>query len=278
METGNEGAGCVGKGISRVCPRTHHPGGNRVTGGSGQLFDPSEVFDDDYLYFYAGTLGDERSDAETDLISSLGPVNEGDRVLDLACGHGRIANRLAERGASVTGLDVSSHFLELARRGAAERAATVEYVLGDMTDLPWSNEFDRVVSWFTSFGYLDDAGNRRVLEEIHRSLRPGGRVLLDLNQGPSWGGRLPRSSVVKRGDDLMVDQLTYDPMNGRSHNQRTIVRDGRVRTVVFEVRMFTFVELRDWLLGVGFRRAEGFGRDGAPLTLPSRRMIVRATR
>ena len=249
-----------------------------MAGGSGRLFDPFELFDDDYLYFYADALRDERSEAEADLISSLGPVNEGDRVLDLACGHGRIANRLAVRGASVTGLDLSSHFLELARKEAAEQAATVEYVLGDMTELPWSNEFDQGISWFTSFGYLDDAGNRRVLEEIHRSLRPGGRVLLELNHGPSWWGRVLPSSIVKRGDDLMVDQVTYDPMNGRSHNHRTIVRDGRVRTVDFETRMFTFVELRDWLLGVGFQRVEGFGRDGAPLTFSSRRMIVRATR
>lgn len=54
--------------------------------------------------------------------------------------------------------------------------------------------------------------------------------------------------------------------------------DGRVRTVNFEIRMFTFVELRDWLLDAGFQRVEGFGRDGTPLTLASQRMIVRATR
>ena len=243
-----------------------------------QLFDPSEVFDDDYLYFYAKHLGDENSDAAAALISSLGPVSAGDRVLDLACGHGRIANRLALRGASVTGLDLSSHFLELARREAAERETGVEYVLGDMTDLPWSDEFDLVVSWFTSFGYLDDAGSRSVLAEIHRSLRPGGRVLLELNHGPSWSGRILPASIVRRGDDLMVDQVTYDPVTGRGHNRRTIVRDGQVRTVNFEIRMFTFVELRDWLLDAGFQGVEGFGRDGKPLTLASPRMIVRATR
>ena len=76
----------------------------------------------------------------------------------------------------------------------------------------------------------------------------------------------------------MVDQVTYDPVTGRVHNRRTIVRDGRVRTVNFGVRMFTFVELRDWLLGAGFQRVEGFGQDGTPLTLASRRMIVRAIR
>ena len=249
-----------------------------MTKRHGQLFAPSEVFDDDYLYFYAKHLGDERSDTEAGLIWSLGQVGAGDRVLDLACGHGRIATRLASRGASVTGLDLSSHFLDLARREAAERDTAVEYVLGDMTDLLWSQEFDLVVSWFTSFGYMDDAGNRSILTKIHRSLRPGGRVLLEMNHGPSWWGRILPSSIVRRDDDLMVDQVTYDPVTGRWRNRRTIVRDGRVRTVNFETRMFTFVELRDWLLDAGFQRVEGFGRDGTPLTLASQRMIVRATR
>ncbi len=99
-----------------------------------------------------------------------------------------------------------------------------------------------------------------------------------MNHGPSWWGRILPSSIVRRDDDLMVDQVTYDPVTGRWRNRRTIMRDGRVRTVNFETRMFTFVELRDWLLDAGFQRVEGFGRDGKPLTLASRRMIVRATR
>jgi len=58
----------------------------------------------------------------------------------------------------------------------------VDYIEGDMGALPWSNErFDRVLSWFTSFGYFDDAENRRVLREAHRVLRPGGRFLVENN-------------------------------------------------------------------------------------------------
>ena len=64
-------------------------------------------------------------------------------VLDLACGHGRIANRLAERGARVTGLDRTPLFLEVARRDAADRRVEVEYVEGDMRELPWEERFDR---------------------------------------------------------------------------------------------------------------------------------------
>src|SRR5829696_7674972 len=143
-------------------------------------FDAEEVFDEDYLYFYEPVLTAERSDAETELTWRLLDLQPGMRVLDLACGHGRIANRLAARGCQVTGLDATPMFLELARRDAAERGLAVEYVEGDMRQLPWTGHFDRVVNWFTAFGYFDDAGNRQVLGEIARALELGGRVVLDL--------------------------------------------------------------------------------------------------
>ena len=102
-------------------------------------------------------------------------------VLDLACGHGRIANRLAERGARVTGLDRTPLFLEVARRDAAARGVEVDYVEGDMRELAWEGGFDRVVSWFTSFGYFDDQANRGVLGGVHGALRPGGSLLIECN-------------------------------------------------------------------------------------------------
>jgi SAM-dependent methyltransferase len=244
----------------------------------GTEFDTEEVFDDDYLYFYEPLLSDERSEAETDLVCSLGPVEPGDRVLDLACGHGRIANRLAERGASVTGLDLTPRFLELARADATRRGVHVEYVQGNMAELARAESFDVVLSWFTSFGYFDDAGNRRVLGAIHRSLKPAGRLLLELNHAPAlWAGFLP-SVVSRRGDDLMIDQHRYDALTGRVHDRRTVVRGGKVRSFRFSNRLFAFPELRDWLLGAGFQRVEAFGPDGLPLTHQARRMIVRAVR
>jgi SAM-dependent methyltransferase len=86
-------------------------------------------------------------------------------------------------------------FLRRARADAADRAVSVDYVLGDMRELPWQGRFDRVVSWFTAFGYFDDAQNRQVLAEIARVLKPGGRLGIELNNYPAlMRGYLP--SVV----------------------------------------------------------------------------------
>src|SRR5215213_678726 len=143
-------------------------------------FDVEGLFDEDYLYFYEPVLSDDRSEAEAELIWRLLDLQPGMRVLDLACGHGRIANRLAERGCQVTGLDATPLFLERARRDAAHRNVTVDYVAGDMRSLPWSQRFDRVINWFTAYGYFDDAGNRQVLAGIAEALVPGGVVGFDL--------------------------------------------------------------------------------------------------
>ena len=156
-------------------------------------------------------------------------LEPGMDVLDLACGHGRIANRLAQRGARVTGLDATPMFLELARRDAAERGVEVEYVEGDMRAIPWSGRFDRVVSWFTSFGYFDDDENRAVLRAARDALRPGGRLLVEGNNLPELLRRWLPAIVVERGDDLMIDRSRFDPVTRRAETERTIVRGGRVR-------------------------------------------------
>jgi SAM-dependent methyltransferase len=240
--------------------------------------DRDEVFDDDYLYFYEPLLSDDASDREADLIWRLLELAPGMEVLDLACGHGRIANRLAAEGARVTGFDATPLFLERARADAAARGVDVDYVEGDMRELPWEERFDRVVCWFTSFGYFDDDDNRRVLREAHRVLRLGGRLLIENNNPAELLPRWLPSVVTERNGDFSIDRSRFDPVTGRATTDRVLVRDGRVRRFTFSVRMFMPVELRDWLLDAGFAAVDFYDGEGEPLTAQGRRMITIARR
>lgn len=232
-----------------------------------------EAFGEDYLYFYETILTDEVSDAQTELIWRVLGLEAGSEVLDLACGHGRISNRLAARGARVTGLDADEFFLGKAR----ERGPDVEYVHGDMRSLPWDEpRFDAVVLWFTAFGYFDERTNADVLRGVRRVLRDGGRLVLDLNNLPWVLAHLQRQSWLQVGADVALDAYEWHAESSIMSTRRIYVRDGVAREISYEVRMYMPAELRELLLAAGFARVELLNRDGEPLTLDDRRLIVLA--
>jgi ubiquinone/menaquinone biosynthesis methyltransferase len=109
---------------------------------------------------------------------SLSGARAGTRALDLATGTGDIAFLVAERGASVVGLDVTHRMLQLAH---AKNAAPCRFVTGDMMALPFpSGSFDLVT---TGYGIRNVPVIEPALAEIHRVLRPGGLLLsLDFNK------------------------------------------------------------------------------------------------
>ena len=241
-----------------------------------------DIFGEDYLYFYAPLLSDDRSEREVELIWRLLEPAPGARLLDLPCGHGRIANRLAARGLKVTGVDNDELFLARARDDAAAAGVTVDYRHGDMRAPPVQGGFDAAINWFSSFGYFDDDGNRRVLRALADALRPGGRLLLETHDRDALVARIAAAgepvNVVERGDDLLVDRARFDPVAGRSTTERIVVRDGRVRRTQFTLRMPSFPELRGWLADAGFSEARALDEHGAPFASGARRLLVLATR
>jgi len=231
-----------------------------------------EVFGEDYLYFYDGTyLTPQRDDREAELVWNVLGLQPGEEVLDLACGHGRIANRLAGRGARVTGLDADPYFLEVARAAGS----SAEFVEGDMRALPWREpSFDAVALWFTAFGYFDEATNAGVLRGIRRALRDGGRLAVELNHLPRILATFQRQSWIRHDDDVALDEHEFVADRSVMWTRRTYVRGGTVREIEYEVRMYMPAELRELLLGAGFARVELLGDDGQSLTPESRRLIA----
>ena len=101
----------------------------------------------------------------------------GQRMLDIGCGEGRFCRMLAERGASVTGIDVIAEMAQTARaRGSAHDA----YSLASADKLPFAAAtFDLAVSYVTLVDIVEYAA---AIHEAARVLRPGGRfVIANLN-------------------------------------------------------------------------------------------------
>src|SRR5262245_8574217 len=211
-------------------------------------FDTEQVFTPNhYYYFFAEDLLPERIEREVTVIWQRLDLHPGMAVLDLACGNGRIANALARRGCLVTGLDITPAFLEQATQLAAAENLAATYHLGDMRTLPWTTHFDAIVNWMSAYGYFGDEENRQVLGEAHRALKPGGKLLLELNNRDWVLKNFQRSSVVERGGNYMVDQRHYDVFTGRVYTERWILLAGERSHMRFFVREFSYHELAAWL-------------------------------
>lgn len=122
----------------------------------------------------------------------------GERVLDLGCGTGIVARAVTERrGATgtVTGIDVSSDMLAVARASAARAGAVIEWREGRAEALPFSDgSLDLVLCQFALMFFRDRAA---ALAEIHRTLTKGGRVVLSVWQG------LERHPFYQRLDEVI---------------------------------------------------------------------------
>jgi ubiquinone/menaquinone biosynthesis C-methylase UbiE len=101
---------------------------------------------------------------------------KGKRVLDAGCGAGYMSRLLAEKGAKVTGIDLSAKFIELANRYEREKPLGIRYLRGDLARMPQLRDayFDLVVSVYVLCDVRDYG---KAVKEIARVLKPKGRFV-----------------------------------------------------------------------------------------------------
>lgn len=243
---------------------------------------PVAFFDDDYLLIYRPRFTDDRTRAETDFIAGALSAAHGAAVLDLACGVGRHAIGMAQRGYRVTGVDFNARYLEIAGADAASAGVRIDWRVADMRALDFQGQFDAVYSYFTSFGYFSDRENEQVLAHIARALKPGGRFLLDM-MNRDWLVAHPQQRTWTQRDDgaLLMEEIELDLRRSRViSRQRLVPPEGAVQvTKTFDLRAYTCTELEALLERQGMRVLEVWGGpDRSVFTSDSRRLVLLAER
>jgi ubiquinone/menaquinone biosynthesis C-methylase UbiE len=201
-------------------------------------------------------------------------LRPADFVLDLCCGSGRHMHHLLEVTPHVVGLDYSSHMLEMAEDLLGTRARLVR---ADMCCQPFTEAFDVVVNYFTSFGYFSTyEANQSVLRGIARILRPGGRFFIDY-LSRAWTERHLQEDSRRSVMGFEIHEHRWIDHDAHRINKTTVVaRNGQQLSDAGEsVQLFSADEFRKMLSGAGLRVDKLYGDyDGAPHDDSQPRMIA----
>lgn len=114
-----------------------------------------------------------------DELVELSSPQPGERVLDVGCGTGVVARRMAAAvgpDGEVVGLDANEGMLEVAESAAADRGLAIEWRPGDAADLPFDDAAFDVVCCQQVLQFVSDPA--RVLREMYRVLGPDGRLAM----------------------------------------------------------------------------------------------------
>lgn len=139
------------------------------------------------------------------------------RALDLACGTGAASLALAAAGAEVVGVDRSPQMLAIARARARDRGLPVTFVEADLRRLTpalgHQGPFDLITCLYDSLNYLTGDGElAAALAGAAPLLRPGGRIVFDLNTEQEFLSWDEGDQVVHDSDGILVyNRLSYEP-------------------------------------------------------------------
>jgi SAM-dependent methyltransferase len=221
-------------------------------------------FNDDYLRTVRPPKPRD-IERECDFITARLNLAPGATILDVGCGLGLHAIELTRRGYLVVGLDLSLPMLSRAGDEAQDLGLKINFLHADMREMNFDGSFDAVLCWGTTFGYFDDDSNKRVVERLHRALKPRGVLLLDV-VNRDYVIRSQPNLIWFEGDGcICMEESKFNYFLSRLEVKRTVMLDdGRQRDSVYTLRSYALHELGLLLHQQGFRVAEVSGMTATP--------------
>ena len=146
------------------------------------------------------------------IVQTLG-LKPGDRAVDLGCGPGLYALRLARQGLQVTGVDFSQNSIAYAAKAAQQEGVAITYRCQNYLELEDTALYDAAVLIYGDFCPLAPAQRARLLANVQRALKPGGHFVLDVSTphlrrraGLKMGWAASPGGFWKPGPHLVLEQ------------------------------------------------------------------------
>ena len=218
---------------------------------------------------------------EVDMLIGLLGVGCGASILDIPCGVGRHSLELTRRGFRVTGVDRTGAYLQTAHRKAVVAGLDLELIQCDMRSFVHPESYDAAINLSTSFGYFDDvADDHRVARNLINSLRPGGRLVMEM-MGKEVLARIyqRRDWQELPGGGFFLQEREVDQEWTWMQNRWILIQDGDTSEYTIGHRIYDGAGLKMLLLDAGFEAVRLFGSlKGEPYDTDAPRLVAVATK
>ncbi|MBN2424501.1 MAG: class I SAM-dependent methyltransferase [Calditrichaceae bacterium] len=236
-----------------------------------------EFFDEYYLKSSDPHTGAEQTARETGFIISKTNLPKDSPVLDLACGLGRHCIELAKNGYSrITGLDLTSAYLEIARDKAKDLPDPPKFIQGNMQEFNEEQAYQLIYSLFSSIFYFDDQHNLDIVKRVYNALMRGGFFIIDyFNPINFLNKNKLRDWYITDDEYLVLEKYQHNPISGIISIERIIITpEGRRIKRIYHLRDYTVAELRYHFESIGFEILNVYGNfDDSKYSLDSPRQI-----
>jgi len=209
---------------------------------------------------------DRESGFVDSLIQRYIPITK--RVLDICCGTGEHAIRMARFGYEVTGVDQSQDMLDIAANKAMKSGLSIDFVCENVFDLKIKKKFEVAYCLGYTFLYMTTYSDvRRFFKAVRNVLIPGGLFLVDFINGLSLIKDFDKDEFIYHNKGTTIrqhDRWFLDKRRKVKHldfEYEIIDNDGRVQKISAEedLRIFYDNEVQDLLSSCGFASVGSFG-------------------
>ena len=236
---------------------------------------------EDFWTTYGPIMYDDNLWAEApdvaDYVCKIAGLKKGSKVLDAACGIGRISVELAERGIDVTGVDITASVLEAAKDMADSQNLKIDFIQQDLRTFCKKEYFDCAINLYTSFGYCDSKqDDYKILENIAQSLKKDGIFIMECVSRETAIMYFTKGEQFERaGFTVNTEFKVKGAWEGLSSRWILTSKDNTKIEHEYTQRLYSAPELRDKLLECGFSSAEVYGDfDFSPYDENARTMIL----
>ncbi len=213
------------------------------------------VFEEKLARIYDLIYKDKDYHAECDFLEAIfkkfSPI-EVRGILDIACGTGNHSIELAKRGYIITGNDISSGMIRLARTKASAEGPEIRFTNFAMEDFNSAEQYDAIICMFSSIDYLtEDIQLERLFHVVARYLRKGGLFIFDFWNGSAVLRILPSTRIKIIGDEgrriIRIAQPELDAFNNlcRIHYRFLVTQNNNILDEIEETHVIRYLFPRE---------------------------------